>query len=85
MSTPPVNELVEAADDEQLTKTIARYRRVELLRNELGYMDLDNRGAELPLQVLTERVDTTSVAIASTESCTDSYRLARTKAAAATR
>jgi len=51
-----VNELVEAADDKQLNKTIARYGRVDLLCiDELGYMELDRRGAELLFQVLTER------------------------------
>ena len=50
------NELVEAADDRQLSKTIACYGRVELLcLDELGYMDLDRRGAQLLFQVLTER------------------------------
>lgn len=64
-----VNELVEAADEEILTKTIARYGRVDLLCiDELGYMELDRRGAELPLQVLTEREEKNSVAIASNES-----------------
>jgi DNA replication protein DnaC len=64
-----VNELVEAADDRQLTKTIARYGRVDLLCiDELGYMELDRRGAELLFQVLTEREETNSVAIASNES-----------------
>jgi hypothetical protein len=107
-----VNELVEAADDKQLTKTIARYGRVDLLRiDELGYMAMDRRGAELLFQVLTEREEKNSVAIASNESfggwtktftdprlCaaivdrltfggniietgTDSYRLARSRAA----
>lgn len=34
-----VNELVEAADDRQLTKLINRYGRVDLiLVNELGYL-----------------------------------------------
>ena len=51
-----VNELVEAADDKQLTKLIARYGRVDLLLvDELGYLQLDRRGAELLFQVLTER------------------------------
>ena len=64
-----VNELVEAADDKQLTKTIARYGRVDLLCiDELGYMELDRRGAELLFQVLTEREEKNSVAIASNES-----------------
>jgi DNA replication protein DnaC len=63
-----VNELVEAADDRQLTKTIARYGRVDLLCiDELGYMELDRRGAELLFQVLTEREEKNSVAIASNE------------------
>jgi DNA replication protein DnaC len=64
-----VNELVEAADDRQLTKTIARYGRVDLLCiDELGYMELDRRGAELLFQVLTEREEKNSVAIASNDS-----------------
>ncbi len=51
-----VNEPVEAADEKQLTKIIARYGRVDLLCiEELGYMELDERGAELIFQVLAER------------------------------
>ena len=64
-----VNELVEAADDKQLSRTIARYGRVDLLcLDELGYMELDRRGAELLFQVLTEREEKSAVAIASNES-----------------
>lgn len=33
--------------------------------DELGYMELDRRGTELPFQVLTEREENNSVAIAS--------------------
>ena len=63
-----LNELVEAADEKQLTKTIARYGRVDLLCiDELGYMELDRRGAELLFQVLTEREEKNSVAIGSNE------------------
>lgn len=63
-----VNELVEAADERQLNKTIARYGRVDLLCiDELGYMELDRRGAELLFQVLTDREEKKSVAIASNE------------------
>jgi DNA replication protein DnaC len=63
-----VNELVEAADDKQLSKTIARYGPVDLLcPDELGYMELDRRGAELLFQVLTEREERSAVAIASAE------------------
>ncbi|MEV6400223.1 IS21-like element helper ATPase IstB [Streptomyces sp. NPDC051907] len=69
LATKLVNELVEAADEKQLTKTIARYGRVDLLCiDELGYMELDRRGAELLFQVLTEREEKNSVAIASNES-----------------
>lgn len=69
LATKLVNELVEAADEKVLTKTIARYGRVDLLCiDELGYMELDRRGAELLFQVLTEREEKNSVAIASNES-----------------
>ncbi|UAK36124.1 IS21-like element helper ATPase IstB (plasmid) [Nocardia asteroides] len=112
LATKLVNELVEAADEKQLAKTINRYGRVDLLCiDELGYMELDKRGAELLFQVLTEREEKNSVAIASNEAfsgwtktftdprlCaaivdrltyggtiihtgTDSYRLARSRAA----
>ena len=68
LATKLVNELVEAADEKQLTKSIARYGRVDLLCiDELGYMELDRRGAELLFQVLTEREEKNSVAIASNE------------------
>jgi DNA replication protein DnaC len=49
------------------TKTIARYGRVALLLIELGYLELDRRGAELLFQVLTEREERSSVGIASDE------------------
>ncbi|MEV4283695.1 IS21-like element helper ATPase IstB [Actinoplanes xinjiangensis] len=68
LATKLVNELVEAADEKMLAKTIARYGRVDLLCiDELGYMELDRRGAELLFQVLTEREEKASVAIASNE------------------
>ena len=69
LATKLVNELVEAADEMVLAKTISRYGRVDLLCiDELGYMELDKRGAELLFQVLTEREEKNSVAIASNES-----------------
>jgi DNA replication protein DnaC len=50
----------------------ARYGRVDLLCiDELGNMELDRRGAELLFQVLTEREEKASVAIASNESFSD--------------
>lgn len=68
LATKLVNELLEAADEKQLTKTIARYDRVDhLCIDELGCMELDRRGAELLSQVLTEREGKNSVAIASNE------------------
>lgn len=72
LATKLVNELVEDADENQLNKTIARYGRVDLLCiDELGYMELDRHGAELLFQVLTEREEKSSVAIASNESFGD--------------
>jgi DNA replication protein DnaC len=72
-----VNELVEAADDKVLNKTVARYGRVDLLCiDELGYMELDRHGAELLFQVLTEREETNSVAIASNESFSKAHMFA---------
>ncbi|GAA2425445.1 hypothetical protein GCM10010421_10220 [Streptomyces glaucus] len=68
LATKLVDELVEAADEKQLTKTIARYGRVALLCiDELGYMEPDRHGAELLFQILTEREEKNSVAIASNE------------------
>ena len=44
----PVNVLAEAADDRVLGRTVARYGRIDLLcLDELGYVHLDPRGAEL--------------------------------------
>ena len=61
-----VNELVEAADERRLSKLIARYGRVDLLLlDELGYVKLDTRGAEMLFQILTEREEKSSVATAS--------------------
>jgi DNA replication protein DnaC len=61
-----VNELVEAAGDRILARVVARYGRYDLLcLDELGYLHLDARGAELLFQVLTEREEKASVAAAS--------------------
>ena len=79
LATKLVNELVEAFDDKQLAKTIARYGRVDLLMiDELGYMELDRRGAELLFQVLTEREEKNSIAIASNQSFSKAHLFART-------
>ena len=61
-----VNELVEASDDRSLSRVVGRYGRYELLcLDELGYIELDRRGAELLFQVFTEREEKASIAIAS--------------------
>jgi DNA replication protein DnaC len=63
-----VNELAEADNDRSLSKLIARYGRVDLLcLDELGYLALDRRGAELLFQVLTEREERNAIAVASNE------------------
>jgi DNA replication protein DnaC len=61
-----VNELAEAADERILSKVVGRYGRLDLLLvDELGYVSVDPRGAELLFQVLTEREERASVAVAS--------------------
>jgi DNA replication protein DnaC len=61
-----VNELAEAADERRLSRIVARYGRLDLLcLDELGYVTLDGRGAELLFQILTEREEKASVAVAS--------------------
>lgn len=61
-----VNELAEAADERRLSRIVSRYGRLELLLvDELGYVQLDTRGAELLFQIMTEREEKSSVALAS--------------------
>jgi DNA replication protein DnaC len=61
-----VNELSEAADDKMLSRLVGRYGRLDLLcLDELGYVKLDTRGAELLFQVITEREERSSIAVAS--------------------
>ncbi|MBF5080779.1 IS21-like element helper ATPase IstB [Quadrisphaera sp. INWT6] len=61
-----VNELVEAADDKQLSRVVGRYARLDLLcLDEVGYVHLDPRGAELLFQVITAREERASIACAS--------------------
>ena len=49
-----------------LAALVARYGRLDLLcLDELGYVHLDPRGAELLFQVLTERDERASIAVAS--------------------
>lgn len=61
-----VNELVEAADERQLSRTITRYSKVDLLcLDEFGYLELDPAGAKLLFQIFTEREERRAIAIAS--------------------
>lgn len=61
-----VNELVEAADERKLSRLVTRYGRLDLLcLDELGYVQLDSRGAELLFQIITEREERASIALGS--------------------
>jgi DNA replication protein DnaC len=61
-----VNELVEAANERILSRVIARYGRLDLLcLDEIGYVQIDPRGAELLFQIITEREERASIALAS--------------------
>lgn len=61
-----VNELAEAADERRLSRLVARYGRLDLVcLDELGYVQLDARGSELLFQILTEREEKASIALAS--------------------
>jgi DNA replication protein DnaC len=61
-----VNELVEAADERVLSRVVARYGRLDLLcLDELGYVQIDPRGTELLFQIITEREERASIALAS--------------------
>lgn len=60
-----VNELVEAADERVLSRVVGRYARLDLLLlDELGYVQIDPRGAELLFQIITEREERASIAVA---------------------
>jgi DNA replication protein DnaC len=64
-----VNELVEAADERRLTRLLGQSARLDLLcLDELGYLQLDSRGAELLFQVITARDERASIAVASNAS-----------------
>jgi DNA replication protein DnaC len=61
-----VNELVEAADERHLSRTIARYGKIDLLcLDEFGYLELDPAGAKLLFQIFTEREERRAIAVAS--------------------
>jgi DNA replication protein DnaC len=59
-----VNELVEAADGRVLSRVVGRYGRLDLLLlDELGYVKIDTRGAELLFQIITEREERASIGV----------------------
>ena len=59
-----VNELIEAADQRALSRLVGRYGRLDLLLlDELGYVQVDPRGAELLFQIITEREEGAAVTI----------------------
>ncbi len=60
------NELAEAADEQRLSRLVARYAALDLLvLDEVGYVRLDARGAELLFQIITAREERASIACAS--------------------
>ncbi|MGH3365587.1 MAG: ATP-binding protein [Nocardioidaceae bacterium] len=81
-----VNELVEAADERTLSRVVGRYGRLDLLLlDELGYVQIDPRGAELLVQIITEREERAAIVDRVTfnahilETGTNSYRLRTTR------
>ncbi|GLW75352.1 hypothetical protein Kpho02_76490 [Kitasatospora phosalacinea] len=65
-ATALVNELAEAEAHKNLTATIARYTKVDLLcLDEFGYLNLDKKGAKLLFQIFTEREERKATAVAS--------------------
>jgi DNA replication protein DnaC len=59
-----INDLVEAADERVLSRVVARYGRLDLLLlDELGYVHIDPRDAELLFQIITEREEKASIGI----------------------
>jgi len=49
----------------QLSRVVGRYGRLDLLLlDELGYVQIDRHGAELLFQIITEREERASIAIA---------------------
>ena len=61
-----INEIVEAADHIELSRLIGKYAHLDLLcLDEVGYIQLDTRGAELLFQIITAREERASIACSS--------------------
>ena len=59
-----VNELVEARADNQLSRALGRWERIELICiDELGYVPLAEVGAELLFQVIADRAEKAAVIV----------------------
>lgn len=60
----PINELVEAQRNGQLSRALNRWKKWELLAiDEMGYVPLEETGAELLFQVITERAEKAAILI----------------------
>jgi DNA replication protein DnaC len=63
-ATALVNELVEAKNQNQLRRTLARWLRYQVIAiDEVGYVPLAEVGAELLFQVIAERAERATVII----------------------
>src|SRR5438270_12002268 len=59
-----INELIEAQRNGQLSRALNRWKRWELLAiDEMGYVPLEETGAELLFQVITERAEKAAIII----------------------
>jgi DNA replication protein DnaC len=59
-----VNELIEAKNQNQLRRTLARWLRYQVIAiDEVGYVPLAEVGAELLFQVIAERAERATVII----------------------
>jgi DNA replication protein DnaC len=59
-----VNELIEARDNHNLSKVVARYARIELVvLDELAYVPLSATEAELLFQVLDQRAEVSPIIV----------------------
>ncbi len=65
-----INELVEAQRNGQLSRALNRWKKWELLAiDEMGYVPLEETGAELLFQVITERAERAAILITTNLLC----------------
>ena len=59
-----INELVEASNNSQLSRALARWKKWDLIAlDEMGYVPLAEAGAELLFQVIADRAEKAAVII----------------------